>query len=101
MRRSLFLMGCALVASAATASPAVAEEAKPPISLAWQLIENQPDSHFTADLVLRNDGQVALQPGKWSLYFNSSRKLTAESVAKPFGLEQINGDSHRRRAETE
>jgi hexosaminidase len=91
----LSLLG--VLMAAATASERIAA-AKSPVSLVWKLIENRSDNHFVADLVLQNDGQVPLLPTKWTLYFNSARKLTTDSVAKPFVLEHINGDFYRLRA---
>jgi hexosaminidase len=99
MRQFFFLLACALVGlTAAFAASQVTPATNPRVSLAWKLIENRPDNHFVAEITLRNDGQAPLLPEKWSLYFNSSRKLASKSVTEPFALDHINGDFYRLRA---
>ena len=97
MRRCLFIFCCALALTIVIVpAPTSAAETTAPLSLIWRLIENQPDGHFKAELVVQNDRQEPLV-GDWSLYFNSDRRLLPESDSQPFVLEHVNGDLYRLR----
>lgn len=82
----LLLPICA-VTGAETAAPTTEK----PLSVQWRLIENFAENHFDAELTLRHKGSEPLVP-PWSLYFNSSGKLSTDSVQAPFQLQHINGD---------
>jgi hexosaminidase len=61
------------------------------LSVSWRLIDNLPDERFKSEIILRNDGEIALA-NDWALYFNCERKLLPESIGKDFDLARINGD---------
>jgi hexosaminidase len=99
MRQSFFLLGGALIVlTTIVAASQVMPATNSPVSLVWKLIENRPDGHFVSELTLRNDGASPLLPSKWSLFFNSDRKLESDSVPESFVLDHINGDLFRLRA---
>jgi hexosaminidase len=79
-----------VIAGIACAATAIAET-DPPLSVEWRLIENFADSRFAAEMALHNEGSKPID-GRWSLYFNSSGKLTAENLPASLQLEHINGD---------
>jgi len=62
------------------------------VALAWECVSNiTRDDAFTARLVIRNKGAAPIAAG-WTLYFNTCRKVLADSVTPGYAIAHINGD---------
>ena len=67
-------------------------DGSPAIHIAWECLSNFiRDDAFSARLVLRNDGDAPIAPG-WTLYFNTCRKILAETVSAGYAIAHVNGD---------
>jgi hexosaminidase len=79
--------------------PFIEKEAPPaPVGVRWECLSNlDGDEQFAARLTLTNLSGAPLAAG-WTLYFNSCRKVLADSVGDGFEVEHINGDLFRLRA---
>ncbi len=67
----------------------------PAIAIAWECLSNYTrDDAFSARLTLRNASQDAIAPG-WAIFFNTCRKVLADSVVDGFAIAHLNGDLFR------
>ncbi len=63
------------------------------LKLKWECISNHHEGdNFLAELVLTNHSDSALSGNDWALYFNTCRKIYAESVTGGVAISQVNGD---------
>ncbi|WP_229425432.1 carbohydate-binding domain-containing protein [Massilia sp. Se16.2.3] len=66
-----------------------------PVSIEWECLANGVrENTFAARLALRNEGEAPIAAG-WQLYFNTCRKVLADTVSPAFLIEHVNGDLFR------
>ena len=66
-----------------------------PVSVRWECLSNlEGDDMFSARLTLRNASGEPIAAG-WALYFNTCRRVLADSIGDGFEAEHINGDLFR------
>jgi hexosaminidase len=68
------------------------------VSIAWECLSNLAgEDLFSARLVLRNASGAPIAAG-WSLYFNTCRRVLADTVDAGYRIDHLNGDLFRLRA---
>jgi hexosaminidase len=66
-----------------------------PVGVRWECLSNlDGDESFTARLTLHNQSGAPIAAG-WTLYFNTCRRIYADSVDAGFVVEHLNGDLFR------
>jgi hexosaminidase len=69
-----------------------------PIAAAWECLSNLVGEEvFSARLALRNTSSAPIAAG-WSVYFNTCRRVLADSVDAGYRIEHLNGDLFRLRS---